>query len=151
DEMRQIIAGRGGEIPELSTARFEAEAFVDPSITVTRFAREMGVEQRRSERCVRRDFGMPPKQVSRRARALDMGSHLRGVADHDEAEASSSRYYDQSHSIRELSVSFGRSPGQFVARPQPSMTSASETRQSRRREMIERPVSVAFNGGPGSA
>lgn len=138
DEMRQIIAGRGGEIPELLTARFEAEAFVDPSITVTRFAREMGVEQRRLERCVRRDFGMPPKQVLRRARALDMASHLRGVADHDEAEALSLRYYDQSHLIREFTDLFGMSPRQFVARPQPLMTLALETRQSRRLEMIER-------------
>ena len=29
---------------------------------------------------------MAPKQVLRRARALDMASHLRGVADADEAE-----------------------------------------------------------------
>lgn len=96
------------------------------------------MEQRRLERCVRRDFGMPPKQVLRRARALDMASHLRGVADHDEAEALSLRYYDQSHLIREFTDLFGMSPRQFVDRPQPLMTLALETRQSRRLEMIER-------------
>jgi len=81
---------------------------------------------------------MPPKQVLRRARALDMASHLRGVADHDEAEALALRYYDQSHLIREFTALFGMSPRQFVDSPQPLMTLSLETRQARRLEMIAR-------------
>ena len=81
---------------------------------------------------------MPPKQVLRRARALDMASHLRGVADEAEAEELELRYYDQSHLIREFTELFGMSPRQFVASPQPILTLALESRQARRLEMIER-------------
>ncbi|MBA4354490.1 MAG: AraC family transcriptional regulator, partial [Novosphingobium sp.] len=85
-EMRSLIAARAVREPEPISARFEAAAFADPTVSVAQLAQDIGVEQRRLERIVRRDFGMTPKQVLRRARALDMASHLRGVADHDEAE-----------------------------------------------------------------
>ncbi|MFN3553513.1 MAG: helix-turn-helix domain-containing protein [Novosphingobium meiothermophilum] len=137
-EMRSLIAERAVREPDPVSARFEAAAFIDPTVSVKRLAEEFGVEQRRLERIVRRDFGMPPKQVLRRARALDMASHLRGVADHDEAEAIALRYYDQSHLIREFGELFGMSPRQFVERPQPLMTLGLETRQARRLEMIRR-------------
>ncbi|HMP56130.1 MAG TPA: helix-turn-helix domain-containing protein [Novosphingobium sp.] len=124
--------------PDPLTARFENAAFLDPTISISQFARECGVDQRRLERVVRRDFGMAPKQVLRRARALDMASHLRGVADQDEAEELALRYYDQSHLIREFIELFGMSPSQFVARPQPLLTLALESRQARRLEAIAR-------------
>lgn len=136
--MRGRIAALDAPEPEPMSARFEAVAYHDPSISIAGFAANCGIEQRRLERMIRRDFGMAPKQVLRRARALDMASHLRGVADHDEAESLALRYYDQSHLIREFSELFGMSPRQFVDRPQPLMTLALETRQSRRLEMMER-------------
>lgn len=137
-EMRCLIAERAVREPDPVSARFEAAAFSDPTVSIAQIANEFGVEQRRLERIVRRDFGMPPKQVLRRARALDMASHLRGVADHDEAEAIALRYYDQSHLIREFTALFGMSPRQFVERPQPLMTLGLETRQARRLEEIRR-------------
>lgn len=136
--LRAMIAERGAPEPEPISRRFEAIAHVDPSIAVSDFARDCGIEQRRLERIVRRDFGLPPKQVLRRARALDMASHLRGVADMAEAEELALRYYDQSHLIRDFAHYFGMSPRQFVEQPQPLMTLALETRQARRLEMIER-------------
>jgi hypothetical protein len=81
---------------------------------------------------------MPPKQVMRRARALDMASHLRGVADHDEADQLMLRYYDQSHLIREFTELFGMLPSQFVASPLPLLTVSLEARQARRLEVMER-------------
>ena len=135
---RKIVEAARGTKPDPITAAFEAVSFTNPSMSIAEFAREIGIEQRRLERIVRRDFGMPPKQVLRRARALDMASHLRGVADHAEADEIALRYYDQSHLIREFTALFGMSPSQFVARPQPLMTSALESRQSRRLEAIER-------------
>lgn len=137
-EMRSLIAERAVREPDPISARFEAAAFTDPTASITRLAEEIGVEQRRLERIVRRDFGMAPKQVLRRARALDMASHLRGVADKAEAEAIALRYYDQSHLIREFTALFGMSPRQFVERPQPLMTLGLETRQTRRLETIRR-------------
>ncbi|MGV3513076.1 MAG: helix-turn-helix domain-containing protein [Novosphingobium sp.] len=137
-EMRSLIAERAVREPDPISARFEAAAFSDPTVSIAQIASEFGVEQRRLERIVRRDFGLPPKQVLRRARALDMASHLRGVADQEEAEAIALRYYDQSHLIREFTALFGMSPRQFVARPQPLMTLGLETRQARRLEEIRR-------------
>lgn len=137
-EMRSLIAERALREPDPISARFEAAAFTDPTVNIARLADELGVEQRRLERIVRRDFGLTPKQVLKRARALDMASHLRGVADHDEAEAIALRYYDQSHLIREFTALFGMSPRQFVDRPQPLMTLGLETRQARRLETIRR-------------
>jgi AraC-like DNA-binding protein len=124
--------------PDTITARFENLAFVDPSISIAAFARDCGVGERTVERIVRRDFGMPPKQVLCRARALDMASHLRGVADAAEAEQLALRYYDQSHLIHEFTDLFGMSPRQFAADPQPLLTLALGSRQSRRLEAIER-------------
>jgi len=136
--MRGLITRCGAAEPDPVAAAVEAAAFTNPEITVARLAEQCGTEQRKLERLVRRDFGLPPKQVLRRARALDMASHLRGVADHDEAEALALRYYDQSHLIREFTALFGMSPRQFVDSPQPLITLSLETRQARRLEMIER-------------
>lgn len=138
EAMRSLIRRTGATEPDPVAASVEAAAFTDPQITVARLAQQCGTEQRQLERLVRRYFGMPPKQVLRRARALDMASHLRGVADHDEAEALALRYYDQSHLIREFTALFGMSPRQFVDSPQPLMTLSLETRQARRLEMIAR-------------
>ena len=137
-DVRRLIAERGAAEPDTVATCVEAAAFTNPETSVAALARQCGSEQRRLERLVRRDFGIPPKQVLRRARALDMASHLRGVADKDEAEALALRYYDQSHLIREFTALFGMSPRQFVEAPQPLMTLALETRQSRRLETIAR-------------
>jgi AraC-like DNA-binding protein len=120
------------------TTRFERLAFTDPGANIADFARECGIDKRTLERIVRRDFGMSPKQVLRRARALDMASHLRGVADAAEADELALRYYDQSHLIHEFAELFGVSPRQFVATPQPILTLALESRQARRLEAIAR-------------
>jgi AraC-like DNA-binding protein len=137
-DLRRLIAERGATEPDPISTCVEATAFTNPEITVAALARQCSSEQRRLERIVRRDFGIPPKQVMRRARALDMASHLRGVADHDEAEALALRYYDQSHLIREFTALFGMSPRQFVDLPQPLMTLSLEARQARRLEAIAR-------------
>ncbi|MFM9935181.1 MAG: helix-turn-helix domain-containing protein, partial [Novosphingobium sp.] len=137
-DLRRLIAERHVAEPDPVTNWVEAAAFTNPEITVAALARQCGCEQRRLERLVRRDFGIPPKQVLRRARALDMASHLRGVADLEEAEDLALRYYDQSHLIREFTALFGMSPRQFVEAPQPLMTLALETRQVRRLETIAR-------------
>ena len=136
--IRQVAEQARRAQPDPITEQFEALSLNNPGASISDFARECGIEQRRLERLIRRDFGMAPKQVLRRARALDMASHLRGVADHAEADELALRYYDQSHLIREFSELFGMSPRQFVARPQPIMTLALESRQARRLEVIER-------------
>lgn len=136
--IRQVLANGGEEQPDPVTAKFEILAFSDPSASIADFARDCGISQKQLERIIRRDFGMAPKQVLRRARALDMASHLRGVADSTEAEEMVLRFYDQSHLIREFTQLFGMSPRQFVKRPQPILTLTLESRQARRLELMER-------------
>jgi len=135
---RQRITELNGAEPEPVTARFEELAFLDPTISIAQAAREIGVDRRRLERLVSRDFGMPPKQVLKRARALDMASHLRGVIDHDEAEAFALRYYDESHLIHEFMELFGMSPRQLITQPHPLLTMTLEARQARRLEVLDR-------------
>lgn len=140
--LESCVAGLAEKVkwaePDPVSARFEVISFTNPSIRISDFAEECGIEIRKLERIIRRDFGLPPKQVLRRARALDMASHLRGVADQAEAEEIALRFYDQSHLIREFIDLFGMPPSQFVATPQPLMTLTLESRQARRLEMIER-------------
>jgi AraC-like DNA-binding protein len=138
DLLRKHVARLGARPPEQVSQHFERAAFVDPTIAVSDFARDNGIEQRRLERMIKRDFGFTPKAVLRRARALDFASLLRGVADEAEAESLALRYYDQSHLIREFTALFGMSPRQFAALPQPLMTSALENRQARRLEVLDR-------------
>lgn len=136
--LEEMIVRRKARQPDPLTVRFETALFIDPTFTIKDFVRDCGIEQRQLERTVRRDFGLPPKQVLRRVRALDMASHLRGVADHSEAETLMLRYYDQSHLIREFTEFFGMTPSQFVERPQPLLTLALESRQARRLEALDR-------------
>lgn len=135
---RRRVEHMDGALPDPVTSRFEEIAFSNPGISVADAARECGVERRKLERVVSRDFGMPPKQLLRRARALDMASHLRGVADQEEADEIALRYYDESHLIHEFTELFGMSPRQFVRTPQPILTLALESRQARRLEALKR-------------
>ncbi len=138
DLLREMVNRARGALPDPVTTRFEAVSLADPTMNINEFLDECAIEQRRLERLIRRDFGTTPKQVLRRARALDMASHLRGVADFGEAEELMLRYYDQSHLIRELNELFGMTPRQFVETPQPILTLALESRQARRLEAIKR-------------
>jgi AraC-like DNA-binding protein len=135
--IRGLVADARGE-PDPLSARFEEITYRDPAMTVAQAARAIGVERRRLERVVSRDFGLPPKQVLKRARALDMASYLRGVADDEEAEALALRYYDESHLIHEFDELFGMSPRQFTARALPILTLTLEARQARRLELLGR-------------
>lgn len=136
--VRGWVAHVGAKPPDPLSARFETLAFTDPSASIADFARDCGVDQRRLERVIRRDFGLSPKKVLRRARALDMASHLRGVADQAEAEELALRYYDQSHMIHEFTELFGMSPKLFAERPQPILTLTLESRQAWRLGALDR-------------
>jgi AraC-like DNA-binding protein len=138
DLIRKRVELMDGRQPDPVAARFEEIAFSNPAMTVGEAAESCGVERRKLERVANRDFGMPPKQVLCRARALDMASHLRGVADSEEGEEMALRYYDESHLIHEFTKLFGMSPRQFVATPQPILTLALESRQARRLEALKR-------------
>ncbi len=135
---RAFLCGAQAPKPPEISARFEKLALTDPTYSVSAFAEEEGISMRQLERICDRDFGMSPKKVMRRARALDMAAHLRGVADRAEEDEATLRYYDQSHMVREFTELFGMTPRQFVETPQPLLTLSLESRQSRRLAVLDR-------------
>ena len=138
DLLRDFVARRSPPPPDPVTNAFDRFAFVSPGAPVAEFIEGYGVTQRTLERIVKRDFGMTPKQVLRRARALDMASQLLGVAAPEEAESLMLRFFDQSHLIREFSHFFGMTPLQLERRPNPLLRITLEGRQARRLEELKR-------------
>lgn len=138
DCVELLIEQTGGNEPDPVSTEFHHIGLEDPTITVAECAERLGVEKRTLERTIKRDFGLTPKQVLRRARALDMAAQMRGVADMDEAQEQALRYFDQSHLSRDFTALFGMTPMQFVRTPQPLLTITLESRQARRLEELER-------------
>lgn len=136
--LRRRIAALDPEPPNPLTSAFELAGFADPNLSLAGFAKAHNVSLRQLERIVKRDFGLTPKQVLRRARALDFAARLCGVADEAEAEQLMLRYFDQSHLIREFAAFFGTTPSNFCAAPRPLMTLNVEIRQARRLEELHR-------------
>lgn len=136
--VRQLVERSGAKEPHPVIAAFDKAVFANPNLDIAAFAAEHAIERRRLERQIKRAYGQTATQVLRRARALDIASHLLGVADDSEAEEAALRFFDQSHMIREFRTFFGMTPRQFASTPQPFMTLTLEARQSRRLEVLGR-------------
>lgn len=136
--VRQLVERTGAKPPDPVIEAFDKAAFANPNLDLGAFAAEHHIERRSLERLIKRAFGQTPTQVLRRARALDIASHLLGVADDSEAEEAALRFFDQSHMIREFKAFFGMTPRQFASTSQPFMTLTLEARQSRRLEVLGR-------------
>lgn len=136
--LRNEIRQRNAQEPDTLSQRLEQAAFADPAIGSGEFCEREGISPRRLQRICKRDFGLTPKQVLRRARVLDVAARMCGVADADEEEEFLLRYFDQSHQIREFTAFFGRSPRQFMTNRQPLLTLSLEIRQARRLELLNR-------------
>lgn len=138
EALRRYIARVRPEPPDPISIAFERAAFADPSQQLSAFAEQQNISLRKLERIVRRDFGLTPKKVMRRARALDLAAQLCNVADDREHEEMMLRYFDQSHLIRDFTSFFGVTPQQFRAQPRPLLAITLEQRQARRLEELSR-------------
>lgn len=138
ERLRALIKRLDPSPPDPISTAFEHAAFLDPNIAPGDVAEEQGISLRQLERIVKRDFGMSPKKVLRRARALDLAAQLCGVADETEEQELLLRYFDQSHLIREFQAFFANTPAAFRSAVHPLMTINLETRQARRLEMLKR-------------
>lgn len=134
----QLIERGHGKKPDPIIEAFDKATFANPNMNLADFAADIGVEKRRLERLVKRAYGQTPKQVLRRARALDIAAHLASVADRAEADEIALRYYDQSHMIREFSAFFGTTPKRFSSNKHMLLTNVLEARQARRLEVLGR-------------
>ena len=142
--LRQLVERAGGQRPDPIVEAFDKAAFANPNLSISGFAADHDIGLRTFERMIKRAYGESPRQVLRRARALDIAAALRGVGDAEEAEEVALRFYDQSHMIREFTRFFGITPKQFAMTPQPLMTLTLEARQARRLEVLGR-------SGPGDS
>ena len=136
--VRRYIARHQPDPPDPISTAFEFAAFADPTQSLGEFAERQNISLRTLERVVKRDFGLTPRMVMRRARALDLASALCGVADTQEEEEMMLRFFDQSHLIREFASFFGVTPQKFRAQPRPLLMITLEQRQARRLEELER-------------
>ncbi|GAA4641971.1 hypothetical protein GCM10023115_02920 [Pontixanthobacter gangjinensis] len=135
---RHYIAKSASRTPDKLSQKFEVASFADPNQSITEFADINGVTARTLQRIIKRDFGLTPKQVMRRARTLDLAAKLCGVSDVEEDEDIYLRFFDQSHQIREFIAFFGRTPREFLLTRQGLLTLSLEIRQARRLEILHR-------------
>ena len=133
-----MVDALSGPKPPSEHVFHDKAVFADPNLVIADFAQRHGIERRSLERKIKAAYGQTATQVLRRARALDIAAHLRGVADDREAEEAALRFFDQSHMIREFRAFFGMTPRQFASTPQPFMTLTLEARQARRLEVLGR-------------
>jgi AraC-like DNA-binding protein len=138
EAMRRFVERVDPDPPDPISAAFELAAFEDPNQSLSDFAETQNISLRKLERVVKRDFGLTPRTVMRRARALDVAALLCGVADQDEENEMMLRYFDQSHFIRDFTSFFGVTPHKFRAQPRPLLTITLEQRQARRLEELKR-------------
>lgn len=138
EAVRRYIARHDPAPPDPVSVAFELAAFADPTQSLPDFAESQNVSLRQLQRIVKRDFGLTPRTVMRRARALDLAAQLCGVADEAEEAEMMLRYFDQSHLIKDFTAFFGVTPQKFRAQPRPLLTITLEQRQARRLEELER-------------
>ncbi|MGB7373394.1 helix-turn-helix domain-containing protein [Pontixanthobacter sp.] len=136
--LRGTIERRCCDVPDAISQRFEVAAFADPNQSIAEFADANTVTPRTLQRIIKRDFGLTPKQIMRRARTLDLAARICGVADEAEEEDMYLRFFDQSHQIREFVAFFGMTPQQFLTSRQALLTLSLEIRQARRLELLHR-------------
>lgn len=136
DWLADHIARNGITPPDPLAQALEFQAFANPNCEIATFAERHGVSTRTVERMSKRDFGLPPKSVLRRARILDIAAQLCGVADEEEGQTFMLRFFDQAHQIREFHAFFGMTPRQFQQTRSSLLTLSLEIRQARRLEML---------------
>ncbi|MEP2735064.1 MAG: helix-turn-helix domain-containing protein [Erythrobacter sp.] len=136
--LRRFIGRHDPPPPDPISATFELAAFADPTQSLPDFAESHNISLRKLQRVVKRDFGISPRTVMRRARVLDLAAQLCGVADEEEKAEMMLRYFDQSHLIRDFTSFFGVTPQKFRAKPRPLLMITLKQRQARRLEELER-------------
>ncbi|MEL7199889.1 MAG: helix-turn-helix domain-containing protein [Pseudomonadota bacterium] len=138
DKVRDFIREHDPLPPDPISNAFELASFADPNIAPGDFAESNNISLRQLERVVRRDFGLTPKTVLRRARAIDLAAQMLGLSDDQEEEEFLLRYFDQSHLIREFQAFFGITPHAFRSSKRLLLTINLETRAARRLEELNR-------------
>ena len=99
----------------------------DPHIDV--LVAESGLSMRQVERLTKRYYGLPPKTLARKYRALRAASALARGENLDDSDIADS-FYDQSHLIREVKRFAGLTPQQIRKRESHLLTEISTGRKA---------------------
>ena len=99
----------------------------DPQIDA--LVTESGLSMRQLERLTKRYYGLPPKTLSRKYRALRAAAALARGEDLDDSDIGAS-FYDQSHLIREVKRFAGLTPQQIRKRESHLLTEISTGRKA---------------------
>jgi AraC-like DNA-binding protein len=86
--------------------------------SVTKLVAALGLSERQSERISTRYFGLPPKQLMRRARFLHAVELILTNPNADWQDVAGNSYFDQSHFCREFKKFCHLTPTQFFKRHQ---------------------------------
>ncbi len=136
EAVRRFVARVQPDPPDPISTAFQRASFEDPMQSLHDFAESQNISLRKLERVVKRDFGVTPRAVMRRARAMDVAALLCGVSDQHEEDELMLRYFDQSHLIRDFTAYFGITPRRFRDRPRPLLKVTLEQRQARRMQEL---------------
>lgn len=136
EAVRRFVARVQPDPPDPISTAFQRASFEDPMQSLHDFAESQNISLRKLERVVKRDFGVTPRAVMRRARAMDVAALLCGVSDQHEEDELMLRYFDQSHLIRDFTAYFGVTPRRFRDRPRPLLKVTLEQRQARRMQEL---------------
>lgn len=118
-----VLAARLHALPEPHVRLVaEVEAWLGraPSPSLDDLYRDACYSPRQLQRLVDRYFGLPPKQLARRQRALRAAALLADPRTAPQQVASmADHFYDQSHLIREVRLVTGRTPARLAERSLP--------------------------------
>ena len=145
-QLRRFLSTTSRRMPDPVSLAFERECLAAPDFAIGEFAAAQDISCRTLERTVKRDFGMSPKLVQRRARALDMAAILLGVGRAQEEPEMRLRYFDQSHLIREMKKFFDMGPGELAKGAHPILRLNLESRQRRRLKALEELEALETSG-----
>lgn len=113
-------AAAEGIFAKADRAPFEFTAIVDQWLLddvdheIEQLVAATGISMRQLERMTKRFYGMPPKKLARKYRALRAAYKLAAGDSLDDSELGLA-FYDQSHLIREIKLFTGLTPGQLKA------------------------------------
>jgi AraC-like DNA-binding protein len=112
-DVARTILGRGQPAPLWFTRVVDRWLMASLSPQVDALIAETGMSARSVERMTKRFYGLPPKTLARKYRALRAASALARGEQLDEALLGAA-FYDQSHLIREVKQFVGTTPGKMT-------------------------------------
>jgi AraC-like DNA-binding protein len=93
-----------------------------------------GLSARQVERLTKRYYGLPPKQLARKYRALRAAGMLATGEAFDSSDLADA-FYDQSHLTRELKQFTGLTPGQLKKKPPELLSLTMRARKAMRKKI----------------